>query len=810
MSQQATPEGDTPDPQGPQAISTEKTGTHRDTSTLAPYEKILGQVPKYHISTPSTFYKGNSEIPPRTEPPSSRSNTRKKGKNTQQAARFDPITSRATRSSSVKNNKYKTDQSNFDMDVDQDAQNHENITSQSKSHAVADQNNKQNNDQPVDQPNVSSLDKGMIDVPENSTDTDKEETGQEEDEDIFYSITPTRHVVELVLNEHTQEELKKAREFFTKVEHNIICNPQIGADCLVDSKIQVLLDKTVTTENTNTNNVDNGESSDPTNDNKNKKVVGIRLIIILDNKDAHAELLSIPYVWKEADYKFQTVVRKIDQQREENKQTQSRVVQVFNSSIHMTSAILKPFMRRFGELEENGCYSRRSNYNSPNKQVFYVTFKEQESITRFFTQPRVWVYDELLYVTPLLLSSEKREEAKRYCAKLNGLPPNSSARDFQTFIKDFNVTEFNIPRNSRTDEPQKYAYVYFASEEDMQIGTQHPIVIKNKQTEWSPPDQTSCYRCGYTGHFIRDCTYRPPRNRPVNRRQYIQQTRYMRQNRYRQSRPTSYADAVKRQRSENNNERSENTRFNRNFNQRRNQRQDFERPWNNNNVDRSHRSFNDSSNTYKQKPRYDDYESEFMEEDIYDWEEPPVTGRLPNKPSVRHDLSKGTACGGSMHMSTNEKNTQQQTNNENILKKLQKQMEQLFTMVSDVSKDHSRIEEQLENLRRNPNSITSKSGVNKPDNKRVNFSDQANEHGKRSRKDDTSDSDNNLSNTVELLFSRLDNNGNNINGIFKALTEMQNDIKILTKNSSPNNKDLAVTPRGGNNANYEDSFIDDV
>jgi hypothetical protein len=59
----------------------------------------------------------------------------------------------------------------------------------------------------------------------------------------------------------------------------------------------------------------------------------------------------------------------------------------------------------------------------------------------------------------------------------------------------------------------------------------------------------SCFNCGYTSHLISECDYRPPRTRPINKREYLnsinrqrQDTKFQRQQR---QKPTSYAEAAR-------------------------------------------------------------------------------------------------------------------------------------------------------------------------------------------------------------------------------------------------------------------------
>lgn len=259
---------------------------------------------------------------------------------------------------------------------------------------------------------------------------------------------------------------------------------------------------------------------------KNKKIiVGYKLIINVISKEIQDEILALEFPFKQMVISFTEFVNVREQRKLRNEGTRQRTVQVYNASLDITTAIIKPFLRRYGELEENGVYATRRNPYQPNKQIFYATFKEAESADKFFAQPILWVYNEMLYITPMELSLDKREERRQFCVKLNGLPPNASAREYQDFIEEFNVLEFRIPRNTKTNHTQLYAYVYFKDEESMQLGTERVVVRRNKQHEWSTSDMKSCFNCGFTSHLISECDYRPPRSRPMNKQAYLNSIR---------------------------------------------------------------------------------------------------------------------------------------------------------------------------------------------------------------------------------------------------------------------------------------------
>jgi hypothetical protein len=253
----------------------------------------------------------------------------------------------------------------------------------------------------------------------------------------------------------------------------------------------------------------------------NKIITGIALQAILISRGTFERLKEIPYQCDDEDYFFEEVITAKAKQIQNNRNTQNRVVQIFNASLRLSTAVIKPFMRKYGEIVEDECYSRRPHAHAPNRQVIYITFKDADSITRFYDDHVLWVYGEMLYVTPFLMDKNARDETKRFCKKLNGLPPNAQAIEFKDFIDNQNVIEFYIPRNTYTNETQKYAYVYFKNETAMKAAEEIILMIRNKQTEWSNPSDQSCFRCGYTGHYIRECDYVPPRTCPIRRNEYF-------------------------------------------------------------------------------------------------------------------------------------------------------------------------------------------------------------------------------------------------------------------------------------------------
>jgi hypothetical protein len=387
-------------------------------------------------------------------------------------------------------------------------------------------------------------------------DDDHQSNGSSEAEMIYHA--KQQQLFSLVIEIPTSPDYNNGKviKFLKQTRDFLIADQKLGPDVRHVSKILPNFQKIIK----------DTESHDviPENKQQRRQTIGYRLIINLALQEIVDKIKELSFEFENKDYNFQTYTSAKEQRQKQNETTRSRSVQVYNASLDISTSMIKPFLRRYGELEENGVYASRRNPYQPNKQVFYATFKESTSADKFYSNPILWVYNKMLYVTPLELSLEKRQERREFCAKLNGLPLNANAREYQEFIEEFNVFEFRIPRNTRTNRTQLYAYVYFKDEESMSYAMERVIVRRNKQHEWLPPDMKSCFNCGYTSHLISECDYRPPRTRPINKCEYlnlINQRKRESSQRQQKRRPTSYADAA-RQRPRNQSSRRFNNAFN--------------------------------------------------------------------------------------------------------------------------------------------------------------------------------------------------------------------------------------------------------
>lgn len=220
-------------------------------------------------------------------------------------------------------------------------------------------------------------------------------------------------------------------------------------------------------------------------------------------------------------FKFTPVENKIEKICEENSKTKDRTIQVVNIPIYMQNKELRAIFSRYGELEENGIHTKLKGIYTH----AYITYKKEKSIEVFYKKWSIWALKEYLHVLPLNLSDEKRKERQQWCAKINGLPLGTTARDLQQFIEEIGGAICFIPKQPNNYKPLKYAYIYFFTQEDMEIAINNVYEFKRKQLEWSPPEDKSCHLCGYTNHLAKECDnkFTTERKNYTNRKQLLAQ-----------------------------------------------------------------------------------------------------------------------------------------------------------------------------------------------------------------------------------------------------------------------------------------------
>ncbi|CAB5185797.1 hypothetical protein RhiirA5_500111 [Rhizophagus irregularis] len=277
----------------------------------------------------------------------------------------------------------------------------------------------------------------------------------------------------------------------------------------------------------------------------------------------------------------------------------------------------------------------------------------------------------------------------------------------------------------------------------MQRGTDRVIVRRNKQHEWTPPDVKSCFNCGFTSHLISECNYKPPRTRPINKREYLNSIRqyqlgYHRRQTQDDVRPGSYADAL---RARPNNARYDRGRYSSEGFRQDNPYRNRDRAWNRNNI---YRRAEESQNYGDdEKELYEWGDEEYDPENMQRSKDRANTLSRPRNMQNRNSSNLGK-------INNNDSEIQEIKGDlavlQDMVKNLARSLEQTTTQISQYMQttNISKGKDKVIDKNNNDNMILDNANTKQqhaPKRRMVSFN--TNENNKRPQNEDTSDSDSN-------------------------------------------------------------------
>ncbi|CAB4391377.1 unnamed protein product [Rhizophagus irregularis] len=190
----------------------------------------------------------------------------------------------------------------------------------------------------------------------------------------------------------------------------------------------------------------------------------------------------------------------------EIKNRNCRTIKVINIPIEIPNYQIRAVFSKYGEIEENGFYTRIKNLYI---QAF-ITYKKEESLQKFYKGIwSEWIGKHQVLIVPKILSEDEIEKRSMYTVKLTGLPWNSTAYDIHEALEVNNPKYIFIPCNPNNNKPLNYAIVYYENDEDIGIAAERNIIFCNRTLHWGTPGEKSCHRCGSFDHLISKCDIEP-------------------------------------------------------------------------------------------------------------------------------------------------------------------------------------------------------------------------------------------------------------------------------------------------------------
>ena len=189
-------------------------------------------------------------------------------------------------------------------------------------------------------------------------------------------------------------------------------------------------------------------------------------------------------------------------------------------------------MSRYGTVESCRLHTKNA------WQQAFVLFKEEDSANKFYDQWGTIYLKHFLKVHPLILPTEEWNKRSKFTLKLTGLPSGTTIVDLLDIFDATNAKTIVIPKGIRAYQPRPYAYIAFASEEDMNAALTTSFSLVNSDLIWCTLKHKCCQICGSPSHDAKGC----PKNKDKSNKKYT--TIY---NRYK---PANYKKLLPRQKTQ--------------------------------------------------------------------------------------------------------------------------------------------------------------------------------------------------------------------------------------------------------------------
>ncbi|RGB23364.1 hypothetical protein C1646_774614 [Rhizophagus diaphanus] len=132
------------------------------------------------------------------------------------------------------------------------------------------------------------------------------------------------------------------------------------------------------------------------------KIIKSRVDVIQDkkiNKSDDKKKVHVINVKDEGEpvkYKFNKVENLMEKRKQLLQMRENRTIKVFNIPLQMENANLKAVFSRYIKLEEDGIMTRLKGVY----RQAHITYKDEQSVTRFYTRWSIWAFKDCLSVIP--------------------------------------------------------------------------------------------------------------------------------------------------------------------------------------------------------------------------------------------------------------------------------------------------------------------------------------------------------------------------------------------------------------------------
>jgi hypothetical protein len=196
---------------------------------------------------------------------------------------------------------------------------------------------------------------------------------------------------------------------------------------------------------------------------------------------------------------------------------------------------------RYGKISK---LTMKTKYNSMFQQAL-ITFDNIAAMEHFKDEWMTFIEKDGVRIFPLTLTEEERDQRRNHVFKLSGFRAGTLARDLLQILENVKAASIFIPRHPGSYKTLNYGFVAFRNEEDQNNASGQYFAFDNCNLFWGPEDMKTCHFCGHPDHIVKNCDKLKNRKRSP-REKKIQKLYEHYRPAQRRSKPTSYADATKR------------------------------------------------------------------------------------------------------------------------------------------------------------------------------------------------------------------------------------------------------------------------
>ena len=135
-----------------------------------------------------------------------------------------------------------------------------------------------------------------------------------------------------------------------------------------------------------------------------------------------------------------------------------------------------------------------------------VTFESSEGMD---TNKDCWAIQykkDLCRIAPAYFTRDDIEERNQYTVKLTNLPFGTTPIDLKEILRQVKAKTCFIPRTRTRYNRKRFAYVSFASDEDLQkVMTNIRVLYNETELYWELEDSKTCHKCGSPKHLVAAC-----------------------------------------------------------------------------------------------------------------------------------------------------------------------------------------------------------------------------------------------------------------------------------------------------------------